>query len=160
MHIETIDLRLPSKIPRWIWYLNGLLLGALLLMLFMPDVLRTPAADAVDIPKPIAATSAVSAASQAVPMDAQPQALDWDAVLTGLEKNQATGAAMEGFSIDATNRSMRLTLSFDTYEHLAQYMDSPHLKSTQLPCRLESAEVLADMGSAGLPGKAVVSCGQ
>lgn len=160
MQIEPIDLRLPSKVPRWLWYLNGVLFLVLVALVSWPQVWRgdEPVDDAFNVPKPVAASAPASVASQARVIDASPPALDWDAVLTGLEKNQTEGVAMEGFTIDAVSRTMRLTLSFDTYTHLAEYIGSPHLKSTKLQCQLDSAEMLTEPGPTGLLGKAVVNC--
>ncbi len=158
MRIETIDLRLPRQVPSWIWYLNGLLVLALTLIMLLPDIWPKSSDDAIDVPE--AAAPAVPTTSQAATVATPPKMPDWNNVLAGLEKNQIAGTVMENFTVDAVSHNMRLTLSFDTYEHLARYMDSQHLKGIQLPCRLESAEVLAEMGSVGLPGKAVVSCKQ
>lgn len=159
MQIEPIDLRLPSKVPTWLWYANGLLFVLLLALVFMPGAWRNEASadSAFNANKLVAAAPPLAVSPQSAP-EVKPLVLDWDAVLTGLEKTQVDGVAVDGFTIDAPRRTMRLTLSFDTYEHLAQYMASPHLRSTQLLCQLDSAEMANEAGSAGLLGKAILQC--
>lgn len=160
MQIEPIDLRLPQKVPAWLWYLNGLLFALLIALVLFPNLWRGEATDEGDTLKasaPAAVPIPAAVSSHASAITEGPKALDWDAVLTGLEKNQTEGIVMEGFTIDAVSRTMRLTLSFDTYEHLALYIGSPHWEATQLTCRLDNADFPVDASSIE-SGRATINC--
>lgn len=159
MQIEPIDLRLPSKVPVWLWYANGLLFVLLLSLVWTSGFLHdeVPIDEVHVASKPVVSDPPIKAASAASTPETKPQAFDWDAVLTGLEKTQAEGVAVIGFAIDASNNKMDLKLSFDTHVGLVEYIDALNFHQVKLRCRLDAADFLPTVNS-GASGSAVILC--